>query len=318
MTIKPQKNYILCGWDFQFIYPKLVVVIGLPGCGKSTFLQNYDSRYRKHDDFIGTFYDNRMMHDLHSHRIIISDPRLCDWNIFIKYWSLLKSLIQNLPVHWVIFDNNLPNVLRLVANTERDNTQEIINYAAKYDPHNYHQWKREQKLSNVRIIKQPVHRISVLPQNEISKIRVLTTINSLKYINNPIIGVRFPNNPVGNMITRRNKAALHLHFQGTESIKIIAETECEEMNETFAYLVRLTDTKELIGQIILEIKENTNSKLCKRFQKKIKFLINLQGFLHEHKFHLYEIKTKSRKPFYFALVCSSNGYYDGWIEIEVL
>lgn len=84
--------------------PQLIVVIGLPGSGKSEYSKQYTNRL-VFDDFITHFYNGQVVTALlRNKQICINDPRLCNYETF-------KNIIEKIPytsIKLILFENN-PN-----------------------------------------------------------------------------------------------------------------------------------------------------------------------------------------------------------------
>lgn len=80
-----------------------------------------------------------------------------------------------------------------------------------------------------------------------------------------------------------------------------------------SYLVQFSEFpfKNIKNKIITKLLLINNEELKKKYFSNIKLLK-----LQEHnQLYLYQIKFKSKDEFYIGLVNSSNGYYDGYIEL---
>ena len=86
----------------------IIVVIGLSGCGKTTYVNScYNKNDIYTDDFIFNFFNgvliNRIRNLDKSDVIYINDPRLCNIIIFNKYINILKK--ENHEIKLILFEN---------------------------------------------------------------------------------------------------------------------------------------------------------------------------------------------------------------------
>ena len=79
-----------------------------------------------------------------------------------------------------------------------------------------------------------------------------------------------------------------------------------------SYLVQFSEFpfKNIKNKIITKLLLISNEELKKIFSN-----IKLLKLQDHNQLYLYQIKFKSKDEFYFGLVNSSNGYYDGYIEL---
>lgn len=110
--------------------------------------------------------------------------------------------------------------------------------------------------------------------------------------------------------SKKNWGEIKIFFENGKKIRIIPKGDCCSIS----YIIKFTEFSfsKLIGKKIKSLKEIKNKKKINILYENIK---PIQFSENINKFHLYEIKFTDNVSFYFGLINSSNGYYDGWIEI---
>ncbi len=125
------------------VEPQIIIVIGLPGSGKTFFCKNFnhENLYAVFDDFISDFYNGKLLDYITSgQKVIINDPRLCIKSIFIKYISIFESYVNSDQINLILFENNPKQCITNVKirNDRRNNIIEsITEYSKKYLLENY-------------------------------------------------------------------------------------------------------------------------------------------------------------------------------------
>lgn len=127
------------------------IIIGLPGSGKSYLCKEFEKKgYIVFDDFISHFYDGKLIELLECDKnkeikICISDPRLCNYNTFLRFIETFSIYFYENPknIHLTLFENDAE---RCLENVKRRNSQgdlrkgveKSISYlSAQYDLNNY-------------------------------------------------------------------------------------------------------------------------------------------------------------------------------------
>lgn len=117
----------------------LIIVVGLPASGKTTYCINNFPDYKMYDDFIKNFYNNNLIDKLKNNinkKIIINDPRLCDPRIFIKYIKIFLNYVSLSKIKFIFFEN-APE--KCITNSKKRNEKKdtnlmntILNYSNIY------------------------------------------------------------------------------------------------------------------------------------------------------------------------------------------
>jgi len=85
---------------------KVVIVIGLPGSGKTTLTKKMVG-YEVFDDFITTYHDGRIVDTLKAgKRVCLSDPRLCFPAFFQMYIKIFLGFVSKKDIQLILFENN--------------------------------------------------------------------------------------------------------------------------------------------------------------------------------------------------------------------
>ncbi|ANB51041.1 hypothetical protein [Powai lake megavirus] len=138
---------------------QLIIVIGLPGSGKTSWCKN-QQEYIIFDDFISTFYDGEIISALvNNKKVCINDPRLCIFDIFARHINIMEEYINRNNIYLVLFENN-PQQCIINAHNRIENKYNNMNtfnpkqknlekqrlelniteYAKKYSINNYLKW----------------------------------------------------------------------------------------------------------------------------------------------------------------------------------
>lgn len=122
-----------------------IVIIGLPGSGKTHYMNNYPN-HLGFDDFLSTMYTGHLARAIKDMEpLVINDPRLCDNIVFSRYISLLPKenttlvLFENNPeaCHKNVDARNKPLRDRELKGLHRD----IDQLSKIYDLNNYTAWQ---------------------------------------------------------------------------------------------------------------------------------------------------------------------------------
>nr|WBF70306.1 hypothetical protein [Megavirus caiporensis] len=138
---------------------QLIIVIGLPGSGKTSWCKN-QHKYIIFDDFISTFYDGEIISALvNNKKVCINDPRMCIFDIFTRYIKIMEKYIDRNNICLILFGNDpkqcIINTNNRIENkynnmNTRNSEQKIlekkhlefniVEYAKKYSIKNYLKW----------------------------------------------------------------------------------------------------------------------------------------------------------------------------------
>ena len=70
----------------------VIIIIGLPCSGKTELSKTFIG-YHIFDDFISTFYNDKVIsYIMKNRKICLNDPRLCIYDTFIKYMNKISLL----------------------------------------------------------------------------------------------------------------------------------------------------------------------------------------------------------------------------------
>lgn len=124
---------------------QLIIIIGLPGSGKTT-LSNKMTDHIIFDDFITHFYNGNLIKELQTNKkLCINDPRLCHFDIFNKYITIINKYIDKSNILLLLFQNDITNCINNLKKTYDGKLLDskitsLNNYSKLYDPNNYSQW----------------------------------------------------------------------------------------------------------------------------------------------------------------------------------
>jgi len=88
---------------------KLLIIIGLPGSGKTTYFnQNLSDKFKFYDDFVSNIFDGKLVSDLKKKEndICVADPRLCNFQIFNRAMNIFLQYISKNDIDIILFEND--------------------------------------------------------------------------------------------------------------------------------------------------------------------------------------------------------------------
>jgi len=84
---------------------QVLLVVGLPGSGKSTWAKQLDG-YEVFDDFITTYHDGKVINALETgKKVCMIDPRLCNPFTFKTYINVFLRLVNKDNIGLILFEN---------------------------------------------------------------------------------------------------------------------------------------------------------------------------------------------------------------------
>jgi hypothetical protein len=118
----------------------LIILIGLPACGKTTYYKEIlDNSYKFYDDFITDIYDGNLLKDIKNNiKLCISDPRLCNYNTFEQIMKEIEKYITKDKIKLILFRNNKLLSLFNAKKRDKKNVNNMIKiYYSLYNIENY-------------------------------------------------------------------------------------------------------------------------------------------------------------------------------------
>lgn len=122
----------------------LIILIGLPAAGKTTYAQQKYPDHLLFDDFIQNFCNNKLLNNI-KQNICINDPRMCIPSVFKQYMDIFLEYIDKQHILLVLFDKNVEqsmNNAKLRGDVSTSKTIEriqnsIVSISEYYDVTNY-------------------------------------------------------------------------------------------------------------------------------------------------------------------------------------
>ena len=123
----------------------LLIIIGLPGSGKSRLAKNFEKDFLIFDDFIGTYQIDYLVNMLlNGNKICITDPRLCLPDIFDRYVNKFLQYIKKSRIYLILYKNDPEQCIKNIKLNKFKKTgirKTIIQYSEYYDLNNYLDFK---------------------------------------------------------------------------------------------------------------------------------------------------------------------------------
>ena len=96
---------------FESILPQIIVVVGLPGSGKSQYIHSYKrDAYILDECMVDIMWLSRVADAIqHSRLVIVSDSRFCMPSIFKRIYAKLLSMVMNSDQIRIVYFSNTPD-----------------------------------------------------------------------------------------------------------------------------------------------------------------------------------------------------------------
>ena len=129
-------------------YHKVILIIGLPASGKSTYARNHiNNSHTIFDDFITQFYNGKALKCIaDGNNVCLIDPRLCIPSTYENILGQIKRYTNDIGI--ILFENNPQksikySKIRNDKNKDNDTLVKTINaYSQKYSYDNYSQFDK--------------------------------------------------------------------------------------------------------------------------------------------------------------------------------
>ena len=122
----------------------IVIVIGLPASGKTTYINSISKNNDKYtDDFISNFFNGVLISKIKeiddNDDIYINDPRLCNISIFNRYLKIIEEQKnKNTKIKLILFKNDKNKSLENSKKRNMKNVEKSIEHLSNiYDIDNY-------------------------------------------------------------------------------------------------------------------------------------------------------------------------------------
>ena len=112
---------------------EIMIIVGLPGSGKTTFAKAYKELSEQKmemaivfDDIVGNSTYNDFINTISNQsmkNIIITDPRFCIENVFGGFVNKIENFIQKEKIKIVLFENNKEKCLTNLKSREKNQSQ---------------------------------------------------------------------------------------------------------------------------------------------------------------------------------------------------
>lgn len=124
----------------------MIIIIGLPGSGKTTYFKNnLIDKYELFDDFISTFFNGELIEKIKEKKeLCLIDPRLCNYDLFINIMNEIIKYINKSEIKLLLFENNPKKCIINSKKRINKNVDNMINiYSNIYIIDNYKKYNYE-------------------------------------------------------------------------------------------------------------------------------------------------------------------------------
>ncbi len=121
---------------------KLIIIIGLPGSGKTTYFHEKlkPLGFKFFDDFVSSMCNGTMVRAIKEGTtdICIADPRLCNYQTFMKVMRVIEVYIDKSNITIILFENDKDKCLLNASKRTNKNVSKTIEFNSNiYDLDNY-------------------------------------------------------------------------------------------------------------------------------------------------------------------------------------
>lgn len=121
---------------------KLIIIIGLPGSGKTTYFHEKlkPLGFKFFDDFVSSMCNGTMVRAIKDGTtdICIADPRLCNYQTFMKVMRVIEVYIDKSDITIILFENDRDKCLLNASKRTNKNVSRTIEFNSNiYDLDNY-------------------------------------------------------------------------------------------------------------------------------------------------------------------------------------
>lgn len=128
---------------------KLIVIIGLPASGKTTYYnENLKNSYLFYDDFVSNMVSGELIESIKNGNqdVCIADPRLCNYSIFTRIMRIIEEIIDKSNISLILFENDKNKCLINAQKRKNKNVERTIEYLSNiYNYENYKNYNYELK-----------------------------------------------------------------------------------------------------------------------------------------------------------------------------
>lgn len=114
-----------------------IIIIGLPGSGKTTYANdNLSKTHKIYDDCLFNWYSKELIDDINNkNNIVLIDPRLSNLDTFFKYIRIILSKIDRQDIELIVYDNDVDHARNNLNNSKTHHTileHELISFHDQY------------------------------------------------------------------------------------------------------------------------------------------------------------------------------------------